>query len=197
MVLIVLVGAMIRMAYLPVHGFDADEITSIATSQKPLGLLASDFAGTVIEVSPKLYHMTYHFWLAAGGVSELAARLPNILLDMALAAFVMLILARRSLMRAALIFGTLWAINPTLIWVSGMARMYTMFALLATVTWLCLLEAMANNQRRWWIAYGVALLVTIFTHVLSILVLALCMVFVTGWAIARGKPYGLPSGAWF
>jgi hypothetical protein len=184
-VLVLLAGSALRFGYMRVHGLDPDETWTLGLFQGHLAALLSDFAGTVIEVDPKLYYILHYPWFALAGFSEVSARLPNIVADLLLGAVLMQTARARFGGRAGLVVGVLWCANPLLLWASGMVRMYSMLGLMATLAWLFLIRALSEGQVRWWIAFVAATLGAAYTHVLGFFVVTSVSLTIMLWAVCR------------
>lgn len=192
---ILLFGAWVRLAYLQVHGLDADELFTLSMLQSPTGLLLNTFANTAIEVDPKLYYLLIKPWVFMSGTSELSARLPNILFDLTLGAALISVARIRFGARPAIFAGLLWSFNPLLVWVSGMVRMYSMLGLVAGLCWLFLLNALATNHRKWWIAFTFAGVTAAYVHVLGFFVVASAVVAVLVASVRWRRKAGLAASA--
>jgi mannosyltransferase len=170
-VVILLVGASLRLGFIQTHGFDSDEIFTIGFVQRSLGFLISDFANTQYDVHPKLYYVLLHFWLSWAGISEISARFPSLAADILLGAI--LFESTRAVFgnRAGLIAGVLWCANPLLVWNTAQVRMYGLLAMWTALSWLFLIKALGTTRLKWWIGFGLSTLAAAYTHVLGGIVL--------------------------
>ncbi len=190
-ILLLLLGASLRLWFIGVHGLDADELFTVNFLRGPASLILSTFSNTVIEVDPKLFYLTMFLWPRMAGVSELALRLPNVLFDLLLG--VLLIQSGRTKFdgRTAVIVGLLWALNPLLIWVTGMVNKYALLGLLTEITWISALRAASGGDRRWWVLFTLAALAAAYEHVLGLVVVAGAGAIIVILAVLRRQIAGL------
>ncbi|MFC1959203.1 glycosyltransferase family 39 protein [Chloroflexota bacterium] len=187
LVLIFLLAAGLRLGTVAVHGLDGDDGFSLGAVQ---GYPTWDYfrylgSAEHIDHHPKLYYLTLHLWIKLAGTSLLGLRSLSIFVDLLLGAFLIQnanVLFNR---RVAVITGVLWAVNPLLMWVGGLVRMYSLLALLATLAWLFLLRVLLTPRRIWWGAFALAALGAAYTHILGIVVLLASGVVLVWWAFMR------------
>lgn len=167
--LIALAGLAVRLIHLEQLGnFDFDEVASFHYAELSL----PDMLRTVTSRSfehPPLYYILLHFWfLLPVERSELFTRLLSVAFGtlMIPAAY---LLASRMLRssRAASFTAFLVAIAPLEVFLSREARMYTLLALLATLSLWLLLQAVARG-RWWWLAYAIVTLLALYTHYIAV-----------------------------
>ena len=120
---------------------------------------------TALDVHPPFYYWLLHIWGGIFGSSEIGLR--SMSLVWALVAIVGLFILLRRLFSSpniALVATALFALSPMLVRFSHEARMYTL--VLAIVIWgtYCLVRMQAQPKGRWWIAYGLLLVVGMLTH---------------------------------
>lgn len=193
LVLILLLGATLRLSAVRAHGLDGDDAFSlnVAQHQTTLDLLRGFGQADEIDHHPKLHFLLLHLWIQVAGTSLVALRTLNIFPDLLLGA--LLIQSTRALFnqRVSLLVGLLWAVNPLLIWVTGLVRMYALLAVFGTLSWLFLLRALMTPRPTWWLAFVLAALGTAYSQVIGVIVLAAVGAVLLVWAVTRRQATGL------
>ncbi len=87
----------------------------------------------------------------------------------------------------------LLAISPFFVAYSQEARPYSLWILLLLLTTQFLWRSLQTNQWRWWIAYGICLILTMYTSLLTILVVLGQGLAVLLWHRRRVYAYGIAS----
>ncbi len=87
----------------------------------------------------------------------------------------------------------LLAISPFFVAYSQEARPYSLWILLLLLTTQLLWRSLQANQWRWWVGYGVCLALTLYTSLLTVLVVLGQGVAVLVWHRRRMKVYGIAS----
>lgn len=151
------------------------------------------------------YYLLMHPVTGAIGTSTAALRVPTLLAMVVAAAFTAAI-ARAAAAAAGgpapgvtgLLAGLVFATAAQMTWYAQDAREYAVVTMLATIaTWL-LVRAIDAGRRAWWVAYGVALVLTGFFNLFAILIVVAHTIslLVAGHrkrvAARRGK--GVPAG---
>lgn len=173
---VVLVGLAfaVRVQNLTYHSLWFDEAMSVHWARSSVGRILQVSMNLVEDRLPPLYYLLLHGWRLVFGDSEMAFRLPSVLLGVVLVA-VMYRLVRDLLGRqAALLSGALVALNPFLVWYSQEARMYALAVLVATcATWsfLAALRAFDSGCATLphWIAYSACVVIGLYTHLYTAL----------------------------
>ncbi len=130
------------------------------------------------EKTPPLFFLLA--WASAKiGDPTLWVRLPSVLAATALVPVGYLLGSRTAGRNAGLMAAAMLALDPFTIFYGTEARAYSAVALLAAISTLCLLEALRTRRRRWWVAYGLAVVAVMYTHYIGIFVLGVQAV----WAL--------------
>lgn len=165
----------LRVAFLDRQSLWVDEALSVVFANRPI----PDLLHTLVtaDIHPPLYPLLLHVWFRIAGTSELAARLPSAVCGTLLvpAAYAL----ARSLAAPDWRIGQWWGlaaaalitVSPFLVYFSQEARNYAAVTLWATLALLFLWRALRDGRRRWWIAYGVATLLAVYTHYNAFLML--------------------------
>jgi len=140
----------------------------IATrSLAPTGVLPA----AARDVHPPLYYLLLHFWLALGPSKDVWARLPSVLLGVALVPALYALGRRLWNVRAGLVAALLAALSPLAVAQAREARMYPLAVLLLTLAAYALLRATKDDSRQtksaplcWWAAYTVLSVLALYTH---------------------------------
>ena len=129
----------------------------------------SDF---LMQPPAPLYGLVMYLWVRVAGDGEVAVRLPSLVLGIASIGLTYRIAAVYGSPRVALLAAAFLCVSPVHVWYSQEATPYamTLVVLLASVlAWLRLREDPTRPAR--YVAYGGALLVTVFTHYFTVLFL--------------------------
>jgi hypothetical protein len=116
------------------------------------------------------------FFLFAWGAAKLGdptlwIRLPSLVFGTALVPLAYLLGLRTVGRAAGVVAAAFIALGPFSIFYATEGRAYSAIAFLAALSTLCLLHALDTNRRRWWVAYGLAVLAVVYTHYIGIFVL--------------------------
>jgi mannosyltransferase len=162
-----------------------DEAFSVELARQPFPLLWSIIFGP--EPNMELYYLFLHGWLALTSLSglhptEFVVRLPSAIFA-ALGTVSVLALGRRFI--GTLAGGTaaaLYALNYLQLVYAQQARSYSLQLLLICISWYALLMAIVHSSRarRWWICYVVAIVLAVYTHLFSMLILLAQLIMVAG-----------------
>ncbi len=175
-----------------------DEAATVDGANRPLlSILA--MAGHIDAVN-STYYVFMHLWIAVGGISEAALRLPS-LLAMVVAAVFTAAIGRRLAHAARLpaptltgvLAGLLFAAAPEVTWYAQEARAYALVTMCVTVASYLLLRALAAGRWRWWLAYGGAITAAGLFNLLALPVLAAHGV--TVWLAQTRRPPGRTTAA--
>ncbi len=145
-----------------------DEGTSVALAGRSLDLITQ---GAAADIHPPLYHYLLHYWLAAFGNGEVAARSLSVLFGVALVGLMFLMGRRLFGPLAGWAAALLSAVYAYQVYYAQEARMYMMLTFLgAASTYLFYLGWLAPNVRRrgWAIAgWVVVTALAAYTHYLA------------------------------
>ena len=138
-----------------------DETLALFIGGQPLAEMLDTVLGT--RGGAPLHFLLVH------GVSQIspsltALRLISVVFAVASIPVVALLLARLSDRRTALVGTAIVAASWVTLFHGIYGRMYSLFLFLATLSFLLLLRAIADNRSRSWILWAVAMLLTIGTH---------------------------------
>ncbi len=123
------------------------------------------------EITPPLPFLLS--WLAAQlGDPKLWIRVPSLLLGTATVPVIYMLGKRVAGNTAGLIAAGIMALSPFAIFYSTEARGYAAMVFLVTLSTLALLHALEGGRRAWWVVYGVAVCLALYTHYTAVFVLA-------------------------
>ncbi|RLC83157.1 MAG: hypothetical protein DRI61_00115, partial [Chloroflexi bacterium] len=175
-VAILLLALALRMVNISGRPLWYDEAFAVLYAEKPLGAIVY---GTVApakgagaaDVHPLLYYFGLHFWMAGAGETPLAVRFPSVWLGV-IAVALAYALAKLSFgERVGLLASFLAAIHPFHTAYSQEARMYSLLAtafLFSTYAFLRATSAPTKTKAcfplKWWVMYGAAAAITIYSH---------------------------------
>lgn len=120
---------------------------------------------TAKDFNPPLYYFILHFWIKIFGGSEIALRSLSLIFFWAniYVVFLFLVNVFKMKQRKALLYLVLFIANPLLLYYAFEARMYSMFAFLATLSYYAFCRK--NNR-----LYLFATIAGLFTHYFMVLV---------------------------
>lgn len=153
-----------------------DEAFSVELARQPLPLLWHIIFGP--EPNMELYYLFLHFWLSLTGLfglnpTEFVVRFPSAIFA-TLSTVVLFALGRRFLGTTAACLGTLlYLLNYLQLTYAQQTRSYALQLLLLCVAWYALFAVMhtEKNAIRWWICYCVAMILAVYAHLFSGLIL--------------------------
>ncbi len=182
-VALVACGSILRFYRLGSNSLWIDEYATLRIALLPVGdIFAENLSNNSFE--PPIY-----FWLIHGvawvlGDSEAAIRLPSAIAGGLTIPVVWLIM--RDLSRSlsiAHVTAALLAFNPLHLWYSQEARPYALLVLAASLAIYFLVEAMHGTGRRGWLGFTVFATLTVFTHLVGILLLVVAW----AWCVLDGR----------
>ena len=182
---VLVVGTVARVLWIGAESLRLDEAQSIWQASHSM-----EFIRTYMlkNVHLPLHNTLLHVWMQLFGTSEAAVRMlaviPGVLLMPVTYA-----LAREFVHRNWAVFCMgLVAISPFFVWYSREIRMYSLLALVATLSHLCFIRALREDKVGWYLAYAAVGLVGIYTHYFFLLVLFVHLVFfLATWKVVWGS----------
>ena len=184
---LLLIALLFNLYRLGVPGVWFDEAFSVELARQPLPLLMHITFGP--EPNMELYYLLLHFWLSfcswLGIPSvEFVVRLPSALFA-AIGTLVIFLLGRRFLdFGVGLVGALLFLLNIQQLTYAQQARSYSLQLLLLCAGWYALFSALTIERhiaaRRWWCGYALAMLLAIYAHLFSVLILLAQIVAVAG-----------------
>ena len=153
-----------------------DEAFSVELARQPLPLLWHIIFGP--EPNMELYYLFLHFWLGLMGLfglnpTEFVVRFPSAIFA-TLSTLVLFALGRRFLGTIAASLGTLlYLLNYLQLTYAQQTRSYALQLLLLCIAWYALFAALHSQKyaTRWWLCYGAAMILAIYAHLFSGLIL--------------------------
>lgn len=175
-----LIGGLPALAAAAVEGYELGRAPlwrDEAATKEVAGRSVSQILATLPnnDVVHGAYYLVIHAVIVLGGSSAAALRLPSLIAMVIASAFTALITRHLATNTSApfpgltgLASGFLFAILPSTIGYAQEARSYAMVTMLATIATYLLLRA--DQDRRWWPAYGVAVFLTGLFNLFGLLV---------------------------
>ncbi len=171
-----------------------DEAFSVELARQPLPLMWHIIFGP--EPNMELYYLFLHFWLGFTGwlglnPTEVVVRFPSAIFS-ALSTAVLFALGRRFLGTMAACVGTLlYLLNYLQLIYAQQTRAYALQLLLLCIAWYALLavlhikntQNMQKQSIRWWLCYCIAMVLAIYTHLFSGLILLAQIVAFAGFVL--------------
>ncbi|MCS7261113.1 MAG: glycosyltransferase family 39 protein, partial [Anaerolineae bacterium] len=117
---VVLVGLawVVRVQNLTYHSLWFDEAMSVHWARSSVSRILQVSMNLVEDRLPPLYYLLLHGWRLVFGDSEMAFRLPSVLLGVLLIAVTYRLVQSALSRQVALLSGALVALNPFLVWYS-------------------------------------------------------------------------------
>jgi len=159
------------------YSFDADEVFSVHVARLPFaGMLAGAMADTP---HPPLHIVLLHFWCAAFGDSELAARSLSVLLSLGFLLVAWRLLRRFVGQWPALGALTILAVSPLFVLYGQQARPYALITLLAALNLLAFLRFLdAGDWRGRGLAWALSCAALLYAQYMGILFIAVELIYV-------------------
>ena len=164
LLLIIAVGALLRLYWLGAQSLWFDEAASVLHARGSFADVIHSV--TIGEGSPPLYFLILH-WMMAFGQSEVVLRLFSALVG--IVALPLLYLFGRALLGSAagLISAALLAVSPFALYYAQEARPYSLLLTLGIASCYTMLLAVERPSRRRWLGYFLVTLALIYTHYFS------------------------------
>jgi len=177
--IITLAGFGLRLHHLAGDSFWYDEILTYKTAA---GSVERAFS---VRSHPPLYYLLVSASMKLFGNGEFGARLPSAIAGTV--AIPLLLAWGRQLRRpaAGLWAALLLALSPFHLRYSQEARHYALLMLCSLASYYVLYRAIRSKQWRWWITYGMVIVLSILIHYGSLVVLATQTIFLAGWIIRQ------------
>lgn len=171
--LITLLGFILRLI-LAGQSLWLDEAASVIIASQPLKVLIPSLAG---DFHPPLYYLMLKPWLSIVGQNETLLRLPGILIGtLTVPALFLLVKTifipeKKLKFELAHLAALLLALNPLHIYYSQELRMYSLSALLATLTWYFLAKWLKKNNKKDLFLFTLITITSFYTFYLSVFIL--------------------------
>ena len=154
-----------------------DEILSVERARQPLSILLQIIFAT--QPNMAFYYVFMHYWLSFAALlgwhpTEIVVRAPSAVFAAA-SAVMLFLLGRHFLgMLAGLVAASLYLLNDLQLVYAQDTRSYALQLLLICFAWYALFIIMTtqSRQKRWWVCFGIAMLVAIYSQLFSFLILA-------------------------
>ena len=165
-----------------------DEGISVTLAPRSLEQITLSAAA---DIHPPLYYYLLHFWTAAAGNSEYAARYLSVVEGVMLVAVAFALGRRLASAEVGVLAGFLAATSPILVYYSQEARMYTQAALLAALSMYAFLQLVdgASPFRGLgrWSAYVIASVLAVYSHYYDFSILLVQNLYVAGLLVALAR----------
>src|SRR3990170_3226782 len=167
--LILIAGLILRLFKLD-QSLWLDEAINV-TFVKNLNLHSLIFDYSVGDFHPPLYHIMMRGWVLLFGTSEIAVRLPSVILGLATVYIVYLIAKKLFDNKTALISATLLATSPLHIYYSQEARMYMLAAFLASLSVYFFISLFKKDNIWYWTGFIVSTALMLYSDYLPYLLI--------------------------
>lgn len=167
---IMVVGVILRLINIDVESYWFDEIYSVTLAKIPLFeipfLTSKDF-------HPPFYYMALNIWMSIFGSTETASRSLSALFSVLTIPVIYFIAKNVFNKKTALIAALIFAVSRINIFYSQEARMYTLLALLASISYLMMIKILQSKDKKpaYWVLYILANTAMTYTHNFAFLIL--------------------------
>lgn len=151
-----------------------DEATQLILSAKSISEIIHN---RVADFHPPLSYLLYHFWLKLGS-SEVWLRLLPVIFGVATVFAIYLLTIRMFNKRIALLSALLLSISPYHIYYSQEVRMYSLAALLATLSMYFFVNIIKGKRLTDTLAYVIATTSLLYTHYLGVFLVLSQFIFI-------------------
>lgn len=187
-----LTGVLVSLLGSWVPSLWGDEAASLMSANRPLPSLFAMLGN--VDAVHGTYYLGLHAWISLFGSSPFSLRFPSaVAVGLAVAALV-LIAARLSTTRVAVIAGVIACLLPRVTYMGEEARPFAFSAAIAAWTTLLLIELLRHHSppRRLWIAYGL-----VFTLGIYVFLYFALFALVHAIILLRTRPNRLFIKRWF
>ena len=166
------VGLLLRLRDLGARSLWVDELFSVGLAAQSPSTILTVLYGE--EANMALYYGVMFFWarLVGFAADEAWMRLPSVLFGVAGLWALYRLGSRLDRPATGLVAAGFAAVNAYHVEMSQEARAYTMWALLVTLSWDALIDALDSGQRRAWLRYVAWTTVAFYTHLFTLFVIA-------------------------
>ncbi len=162
LLLIVLLGTALRFFHLGTQSLWYDEAFSLAIADRLT--LKEILTNQGHSTHPPLYYLLLHAWIRVVGVNDFTTRVPSLLAGVLTIPLIYLNGRKLFGPRTGLWSALFVAVFPFHVYYAQEARMYTLLALLTTLSLWFFLRAIERNRRTAWGSYWLCLVLGIYTH---------------------------------
>ena len=165
-VLTALTGLALGLRLIAPRGLWLDELTSVYQARLSFRSMIDLLYST--DNHPPLHDIVMWLQIRLVGDSELALRLPSIVIGAATVPVLYLLGRELYGRRTGLIAAGLFAISPVGVWYGQEARMYAIFMFLAAVSTLAQVRALRRGARRDWVLFTLAAALLVYTQYFAV-----------------------------
>lgn len=187
--LILAAAAAVRLWDLGAQSLWFDEAYSVFVANQPLTQIPRLLHA--YDTHPPLHYILLHFWIAFAGKTELAVRLPSVLVSLGVVALTYIFARRLADRRVALLAAALLALHPFQVTAAREARMYPFLTLFLLGGSYALWMALQEGRAQRWVAYGALMTLALYTHHFAFLIVLTHGLFV----VAEHRGTGLRAWA--
>jgi 4-amino-4-deoxy-L-arabinose transferase-like glycosyltransferase len=169
---VLVVGLVLRLRDLGVRSLWVDELFSVGLAAQSPSTILTVLYGE--EANMTLYYAIMYLWVRLVGPSagEVWMRLPSVIFGVAGIWALYRLGARLDRPLTGLMAAGFAAVNAYHVEMSQEARAYTLWALLATLSWVALLDAFDAGSRRAWLRYVAWTTVAFYAHFFTVFAIA-------------------------
>ena len=176
MILLILTAGLILRLFKLDQSLWLDEAINV-TFVKNLNLHALVFDYSIGDFHPPLYHILLRGWVLLFGTSEIAVRLPSVILGLATVYVTYLIGKKLFDNKTALIAATLIATSPLHIYYSQESRMYMLAVFFATLSVYFFVSLLKKETLIYWVGFVISTVLMLYTDYLPYLLFPVYVIF--------------------
>ena len=173
---ILVLGCCLRLYQLGEKSLWTDELVTIANAKNIVDIKAF-LAHTRSDDLPKFYSLLFKYWMVLG-TSEFTMRMLSVIFGCLLIPVTYVSGRLFFDTKTSLCAAFLTAISPLLLIYDREIRMYSLFALLSSLSTYCFIRSLREGRTFLWVLYAAVNLLNIYTHYYAFLVLGVQWLFI-------------------
>lgn len=167
---LIILSFILRVLFLHSNPIGLDEPFTIFHAQMDVGDIISNLKG---GNNPPLFEIILHYWIKFFGISSFSVRFPSLIFSTINVAFVFMIAKKFINLKVAILATLLIAFSSYHIYFSHEARVYSLFALLTSVSFYLILSLIKEGSRKYYIWLFITYSFLIYSHYFGVFVIVM------------------------
>lgn len=168
--ILIILSFILRALFLNSSPIGHDEPFTIFHAQMDVSDIISNLKG---GNNPPLFEIILHYWIKIFGISSFSVRFPSLIFSTINVAFVFMIAKKFINLRVAILATLLIIFSGFHIYFSHEARVYSLFALLTSVSFYLILSLIKEDSRKYYIWLFITYAFLIYSHYFGVFVIAM------------------------